>query len=81
MKSNLKWIFWGGKTFVVSVCASFLAFLIARILVWLLKRQAPLDFNEVVCFSVNASWRLGSILTIVAIVLVLIGSFNGGQKK
>jgi len=80
MKSKFGWVIWGVRTFIVSVCASFLAFFIARFLVWFVKRQGPLDFNEVIFFSVNASWRLGIILTVVAIVLVLIGSFNGSRE-
>jgi hypothetical protein len=80
MKSKLGWVIWGGKTFVVSVSASFLAFFISRFLVWFIKGQGPLGFNEMIYFSVNASWRLGAVLTIVAIVIVLIGSFNRSRR-
>lgn len=81
MKRMFGWLFWGVRTFIASVCASFLAVFVSATFVWFMKnKKGSLDLYEVVSLSANASWRLGSILTVVAIVVIFIAKLRENRK-
>ncbi|WP_230125458.1 MULTISPECIES: hypothetical protein [unclassified Pseudomonas] len=75
MKNKKQWILWLARTLLVSVVMSFFAVFIAALLV-LVVRGRDWNLVELIYSSLSFSWRLGTILTVVAVVLVFIGSLS-----
>ncbi|XXF08904.1 hypothetical protein J3Q00_00615 [Pseudomonas sp. D2-3] len=75
MKNKKQWILWLIRTLLVSVVMSFFAVFLAALLV-LVVRGRDWDLVELIYSSLSFSWRLGAILTVVAVVLVFIGSLS-----
>ncbi|MCW2295062.1 ABC-type spermidine/putrescine transport system permease subunit II [Pseudomonas sp. BIGb0408] len=75
MKNKKQWALWLARTLLVSVVMSFFAVFIAALLV-LVVRGRGWNLVELIDSSLSFSWRLGTILTAVAVVLVFIGSLS-----
>ncbi|MBV7562933.1 hypothetical protein [Pseudomonas sp. sia0905] len=75
MKNKKQWVLWLIRTLLVSVVMSFFAVFLAALSV-LVVRGRDWDLVELIYSSLSFSWRLGAILTIVAVVLVFIGSLS-----
>lgn len=75
MKNKKQWILWLIRTLLVSVAMSFFAVFLAALLV-LVVRGRDWDLVGLIYSCLSFSWRLGAILTVVAVVLVFIGSLT-----
>lgn len=80
MKNKKQWILWLIKTLSISTVMSFLAMFFAALLSRVVKGM-ELDLVGLIGPSLSFSWRLGIIVTVVAVVLVLIGSLSNARSK
>lgn len=80
MKNKKQWILWLIKTLSISMVMSFLAMFFAALLSRVVKGM-ELDLVGLIGPSLSFSWRLGIIVTVVAVVLVLIGSLSNARSK
>ncbi|WP_139159545.1 hypothetical protein [Pseudomonas argentinensis] len=80
MKNKKQWILWLIKTLSISTVMSFFAMFFAALLTRLVKGM-ELDLVGLIGPSLSFSWRLGIIVTVVAVALVLIGSLSNSTSK